>query len=113
MGPAPGAIGVNVDVLEAVLADGASDGQRWMLRAIPGAAFFVFDRDLRFVFADGEALRRTYSDPRREIEGRRFEDVLGPETEPLRDAYRAAIAGRPVELDLEHGDRIFWVRAAP
>jgi len=113
MGPPPGVMGFDVEVVEAVLADGASDAQRGMLRAIPGAAFFVFDRDLRFRFADGEALRHAYSDPQRDVEGHRFDDVLGPEMEHLRQAYRTAIAGQSVELDLEHGEQIFWVRATP
>ena len=109
----PGTVGLNVEVLETVLAQGASDAQRVMLRAIPGAAFFVFDRDIRFVFAEGEALRESGRDPQRDVEGRGFEEMLGPLAEQLLDAYRTAIAGRPVELDVRAGDRTHWVHAAP
>jgi diguanylate cyclase (GGDEF)-like protein len=39
--------------------------------------------------------------------------VLGRRTERLQEAYRQAIAGRPVELDVEYRGRIHWVHAAP
>ncbi len=109
----PGAVGMNVKLLESVLAEGLTDAQRVMLCAIPGAAFTLFDRDLRLLFADGDAVRAAYPDPQHEVEGRLLEDVLGPRIERLLDAYREAIAGRAVELDLDYRRRTYWVHVAP
>ncbi len=109
----PGPVGVNVQLLESVLTEGATDAQRVMLCAIPGAAFTVFDHDLRFRFADGDAVRAVHPDPQHEVEGRLVEEVLGRRTQRLQAAYRQAIAGHPVELDVEYRGRIHWVHAAP
>jgi len=106
-------MGVNVKLLESILAEGATDAQRVTLCAIPSAAFAVFDSDLRVRFADGDAVRAVHSNPQRDVEGRTVADVLGRRTAPLLRAYRQAIAGESVELDVEYHGRVYWVHAAP
>ncbi len=109
----PGTAGLNIGVLETILAEGVSDAQRALLRAVPGAVFAVFDRDLRFLFIEGDALRDMDREPRRDIEWQRLEHGHSPVVDRLHDAYRTAISGEPVALDVPYGDRIFWLHAAP
>ena len=113
MGRVPGAVGVNVEILESVLADGPTEAQRAMLCAIPGAAFAVFDNDLRYVFVDGDFPRSLTPDPQREYEGRTAAEVFGTGSEQLLDAYRSTIAGRSVDIDFEYRGRVRWVHFAP
>ena len=108
-----GPIGVNVKVLESVLVDGATEAQRVMLCAIPGAAFTLFDHDLRFLFADGEAVRAVHAEPQRTVEGRTVREILGPRTLRLQEAYRKAITGQEVELDVVYRGRTHWVHTGP
>jgi len=113
MATVTGMVGVDVDVLKVMLAEGPSYAQRAMLRAIPGAAFAVFDRELRLVFAEGDVLFAEGLDPECDLEGRLLDDVRGPEFAPVREAYVAAIDGRSVEIDFEYRARVRRLHAAP
>src|SRR5271155_2496654 len=96
-----GAVRVNLGALERVLCDQAaaerpSETVRLALRALSGAAFCVFDSDLKVIFAEGDALA----------------DV-DPGAEDLLDAHRAAITGERTQLDLRRGSKTYEVHAAP
>ena len=85
---------------------------RDVLRALPGTAYLVFDHDLRFVFAEGAALRAGGFDPA-SVEGRRLDEVLGSAAAVLEPVYRRALGGETVELDVERHGEIHRVRAGP
>jgi len=96
-----GAVRIHLAALERVLGEQAaaeqpSESVRQMLRAISGAAFRVFDDDLRSTFAEGDALEH-----------------LDLESEELRDACRAALAGKRTEIDVQRGSATFEVHVAP
>lgn len=88
---------------------------RAVTRNLPDTAVTVFDRDLRFRMAYGEALalngwtsEEIAGRTPRELMPRALADVL----EPL---FRAALRGErsTVELRSLHGDRTLWTRVAP
>ncbi len=114
MAQLPGTVGMSIDVLETLLAEGASDAQRVLLRAIPGGTFLVFDADLRFLFAEGEALRKAFPDVERDVEWRQLDDLFRAEhADQIREGLRTAVAGESVEFDVHYEDHIHWVHAAP
>src|SRR4051794_39856386 len=67
-----------------------------VLAALPGMAVLVYDRDLRFVLASGQALERHgRSGP--SMEGRTLAEVTTPEQLALLEPhYRATLAGEVV-----------------
>ena len=88
---------------------------RAVTRNLPDTAVTVFDRDLRFRMAYGEALalngwtsEETEGHTPRELMPAAYADLL----EPL---FRAALGGKrsTVELQSLHGDRTLWTRVAP
>lgn len=86
---------------------------RSLARNFPGGAVLVFDRDLRFLAADGVALERIgYS--RGVLEGRLLVDAVPPEAyEKLEPAYRAALEGHEFSLHYETTGRTFALSFAP
>ena len=88
---------------------------RAVTRNLPDTAITVFDRDLRFRMAYGEALALN-GWTSEETEGRTPRELmptaLADELEPL---FQAALHGErsTVELRSLHGDRTLWTRVAP
>jgi diguanylate cyclase (GGDEF)-like protein/PAS domain S-box-containing protein len=86
---------------------------RALLRTLPGAAFFLFDRELRFVFAEGDGLLRAGFSPDR-VEGRPLVEVLdGTPYASLAAAYENALQGERSQLDVVSGEHTHNVRIAP
>jgi PAS domain S-box-containing protein len=104
---------VEVEVEVDVGASGAL--YRAVTRNLPDTAVTVFDRDLRFRMAYGEALALN-GWTSEETEGRTPRELmpkaLADELEPL---FRAALRGArsTVELRSLHGERTLWTRIAP
>jgi len=88
---------------------------RRLMQQLPNVAVFVFDRDLRLLVAEGEAL--THQGLRdTDLEGKLLSDVLVTETfSALERHYRAALAGERHQLERpsEAGDRCFRVTTSP
>ncbi len=91
----------------------AWDLARRILRHVPAGSISIFDRDLRYVLAEGTGLRDV---------GMSSEALVGktlPELFPPADValvtpyYRQALAGTPVSFELPVGDRIYAINAAP
>lgn len=86
------------------------------LAALPNAAIFAVDRDLRLILAEGQALAR-HGYESAALYGRLLEDVIqSPESyAELEPEYRAALEGRP--RSLEHsssdGSKWYWTQIAP
>lgn len=87
---------------------------RTLVQHIPGAAVLLFDQDLRYLVADGQALV-TLGLSRETMEGRTLADVVSADTaELLEPLYRAALAGDPPpEFDLPVLGRVFRMRFVP
>ena len=94
---------------------GVADLSRDALRALPGSGFFLLDRDLRIVFAEGGALRDAGHDPA-SVEGRPILEVIPPQlAHLLGPLYARALGGEPLSTDIfsETDGKIHWVQAAP
>ena len=78
------------------------------LRSLPEASVVVFDQDLRFILAAGQALAREGFDIA-ELEGRPMAEALPAERwafwEPI---YRAALRGEPASLEIRGADSDRW-----
>ncbi len=86
---------------------------RTLARNFPGAAVFLFDRDLRFLAAEGGGLEA--AGYRREaLEGHTLFEVLLPETaDQLAPIYRAALDGQRTHFTRKSGDLVFSIEALP
>jgi len=85
-----------------------------VLELTPGAALLVYDRDLRFLLADGPFLPG-HDWPAALAAGRTLAEVF-PEVAPLLlPHYRSALAGEPVEIEFVSPTtgRIHWQRFSP
>ncbi|MDX6551274.1 MAG: hypothetical protein QOJ31_1958 [Gaiellales bacterium] len=91
------------------------DFWRSLVSSLPGTAVLVFDHDLRYVVAGGEALEQQSMDAR-QIEGQLLSEALPPDRVAIYEpAYRAALAGEASVLELVslNGERIYRVQVAP
>ncbi|UQA62258.1 hybrid sensor histidine kinase/response regulator [Polyangium aurulentum] len=87
---------------------------RTLVRHFPNGAVFLFDRDLRYLVADGRALE-LYGFTSPEVEGRTLQEVLEPEAvRRLAPVYRATLAGEtPPEFQYQHNDRTLHLVGVP
>jgi diguanylate cyclase (GGDEF)-like protein/PAS domain S-box-containing protein len=86
-----------------------------VLGALSDTSVLVFDRDLRYVLAAGEALQAHGYDAG-ELEGLRLADFMsGPALDRLTTHYRAALAGNRTRFEHQTGDatRVYDIDVAP
>jgi PAS domain S-box-containing protein len=86
---------------------------RLVAQNIPDSAVYVFDRDFRYLLAEGPALiaHKTISHP---VEGRTIWDVLPPEhVEFLLPIYQATLEGAHTDFEMFAEDRFYSVHAKP
>jgi diguanylate cyclase (GGDEF)-like protein/PAS domain S-box-containing protein len=89
------------------------EGYRSVVRSFPGGFAVLFDHDLRYRVADGDALG-AFGLTSETTEGRTLHEVFDPElAAELEPRYRAALAGEAVAWDRRRGDRTFTLRAGP
>lgn len=105
-----GTIGAFIDVTERQRSEA-------MLRVIaehyPSGGVAVYDPELRFLIAGGEAFAAA-GFTARDLIGKRIDEVYDPETVArLRPAYLAALAGESLRQDLEHQGRTYTVEYRP
>ncbi len=118
MGTQSTPVRINLEALERVLYDEALTGSpsaavRATLKAVAGAAFCVFDSDLRFLFAEGQALDALRGATGLEIEGSLFDELLPAPPPGLREAYEAALAGERAQADVRADSKIWEVHTVP
>jgi diguanylate cyclase (GGDEF)-like protein/PAS domain S-box-containing protein len=91
-----------------------NDVYRAIVQSLPNGAVFAFDRDLRFLIAEGPELFDGVGLRREEIQGRTLAQVTPEENlaqlEPL---YRETLAGRSQRMLVRRGQRVFDVHTAP
>jgi len=85
---------------------------RTVVRSMPGAGIFAFDRDLRYLFAGGPALDGAGFDGEALV-GRTLWDVLPAErAETMAPLYRAALEGESRDVEHAFGGRTYGLRTA-
>jgi diguanylate cyclase (GGDEF)-like protein/PAS domain S-box-containing protein len=88
---------------------------RMLARQLPNAAVVVFDRQMRVLIAEGEALM-DHGLRERHVEGQPLHEVMASETfADLESLYRAALAGERGEMEHSSpdGERCFRVFGKP
>ena len=80
---------------------------------IPDGAVFLFDRDLRYVLAEGTNFAEV-SLRKEELEGRTIWEALDPEAAAaVEPSYRAALEGKRSSFEMEFRGHIYLVTVAP
>jgi PAS domain S-box-containing protein len=80
---------------------------------LPAGAAFVVDQSLRYLLAEGTALRDAGFTPA-DFEGRTVAEAVGPELSPVYEArYRQALAGEPFEVEHTSHGRHYMTHGVP
>ncbi|MFN8286214.1 MAG: PAS domain S-box protein [Chitinophagales bacterium] len=86
---------------------------REIARHLPKAAMFIFDRDLRFIVAEGP-LVGVISKPKSEIEGKTiYEAIRESEVERVEKIYREILAGDNSDFERIHFDKHIRIHHIP
>lgn len=85
-----------------------------VVRNLPNGAVFVFDRDLRYLVADGEALLQSFGFSSQAFVGKTLAEIAKPEhVEALTERYRAALAGESQRFELVRGPKTYALDIVP
>ena len=86
---------------------------RTLARNFPNGAVFLFDRELRYILAEGSELS-TLGFSSESFEGKTIQEVLEPEMCPrFEPAYRQALAGITNSFETSYKDRVYLVQVFP
>jgi len=86
---------------------------RHLTRNIPGGSINVFDRELRYLFAEGQGLARAGLSTE-DLVGRTLSELFPPEAvDYVSRFYRRAFEGETLDFELEVGGRWFILSTAP
>ncbi|MBE9126820.1 MULTISPECIES: PAS domain S-box protein [unclassified Coleofasciculus] len=110
-------VGTSTDITDRKQAEEAQrkseELYRTFARNFPNGAVLLFDRELRYILAEGTHLTST-GFTKEQLEGKTIREVLPPETyatlEPL---YRSALAGETQSSEIPYADRIYQVHTLP
>jgi len=87
---------------------------RTVVRNLPNGAVLVFDHDLRYLVADGEALLESVGFSSQALVGKTLADVAAPQNfEALAARYRAALAGESQAFEVARGPKTFALDIVP
>ncbi len=91
----------------------STEQYRALVRSIPGGLVLLFDPELRYRIAEGEALA-AFGYESALLEGSTLEEAHSPEVAAeLAPRYRRALAGEAVSWDEVAGDKVFRLNAGP
>jgi diguanylate cyclase (GGDEF)-like protein/PAS domain S-box-containing protein len=87
---------------------------RTVVRNLPNGAVLVFDHELRYLLADGEALLGSIGLSSQALVGKTLSDVATPQhLEALIARYRAALAGESQSFEAVRGARTYALNIVP
>jgi diguanylate cyclase (GGDEF)-like protein/PAS domain S-box-containing protein len=87
---------------------------RTVVRSLPNGAVLVFDRDLRYLMADGEALLESIGFSSQALVGKTLADVARSELlEAYSARYRAVLAGESQSFEVARGAKTYAVDIVP
>ena len=91
----------------------SEERSRAIIAALPGGIVQILDRDLHYLYVDGEALRDLGLSSE-ELAGKSSGDVLGAESaEMVESHYRRVLEGETARFEVEYAGRSFLATAAP
>jgi diguanylate cyclase (GGDEF)-like protein/PAS domain S-box-containing protein len=113
-----GAVSVGRDNTRAKASRGAltrSDAMfRTVMRGLPNCAVLLFDRDFRYLLADGELLLESMGYSSETLVGKTLADVAPRERlQLLKQRYRAALAGYTEDSEVTRDERTFVLTTTP
>jgi PAS domain S-box-containing protein len=86
---------------------------RQIARNVPNSAIFIFDKDLRYVLAEG-SLIGTISPPKEQVEGKTIYEITEPDLLSGRESrYKAILMGNSQVEQFEEGDKSLLTNALP
>ncbi|MCW3127965.1 MAG: hypothetical protein JWO03_3623 [Bacteroidetes bacterium] len=86
---------------------------RQIARNVPNSAIFIFDRDLRYVLAEG-SLIGTISPPKEQVEGKTIYEITEPDLLAARESrYKGILMGNSQVEQFEEGDKSLLTNALP
>lgn len=80
---------------------------------LPNGLIHIFDRDIRYVFNDGEGMKKLGL-TNEMLAGKTIHDMLDPDmAKMVEEHYRRALSGKTVQFEGGYADRTFLVSAVP
>lgn len=89
--------------------------QRTLARNIPNSIVYMFDQDLRFIFAEGSILsRESMGFSKQDLEGKTLWEALpADEAAELAPLYKRALAGKETVYEKNYGNRNYHIHILP
>jgi PAS domain S-box-containing protein len=86
---------------------------RQIARNVPKSAILIFDKELRFVLAEGPLIG-VITPPKEQVEGKTIYEATGPESLPARERrYKAVLKGESLAEQFEEGGRSLLTNVLP
>jgi len=86
---------------------------RLLASSIPGINMYLFDRNMRFIIAEGSEMKN-HGFTQGDFEGKTLEEVMAPKSlSLLHPLYKAALSGREISTEIRFNDQDFIIWLIP
>jgi PAS domain S-box-containing protein len=86
---------------------------RTLTQNLPNGVVFLFDRDMRFMGAEGTELQ-IFGLPKEEFQGKTLHETVLPETyELIEPVYRSTLQGTPMCIEIPYNNQVYLVHTFP
>ncbi len=86
---------------------------RTLTQNLPNGVVFLFDRDMRFMGAEGTELQ-IFGLPKEEFQGKTLHETVLPETyELIEPVYRSTLQGTPMCIEIPYNNQVYLVQTFP
>lgn len=86
---------------------------RTLTQNLPNGVVFLFDRDMRFMGAEGTELQ-IFGLPKEEFQGKTLHETVLPETYQLIEpAYRSTLQGTPMCIEIPYKNQVYLIQTFP
>ncbi|MFN6456110.1 MAG: ATP-binding protein [Nostoc sp. EfeVER01] len=86
---------------------------RTLTQNLPNGVVFLFDRDMRFMGAEGTELQ-IFGLPKEEFQGKTLHETVLPETYKLIEpVYRSTLQGTPMCIEIPYNNQVYLIQTFP
>jgi PAS domain S-box-containing protein len=86
---------------------------RTLTQNLPNGVVFLFDRDMRFMGAEGTELQ-IFGLPKEEFQGKTLHETVLPETyELIEPVYRSTLQGTPMCIEIPYNNQVYLIQTFP
>jgi PAS domain S-box-containing protein len=86
---------------------------RTLTQNLPNGVVFLFDRDMRFMGAEGTELQ-IFGLPKEEFQGKTLHEIVLPETyELIEPVYRSTLQGTPMCIEIPYKNQLYLIQTFP